>query len=307
MHAPSADLTLLGMAFGTRPQRIRDLQIVAGFVGLGAGQGLADPAGAGARRAPGQGRALHRLEPAAALATRSSSTPRGTWSTCWSWPTSSTAAARELGREEWVAEEHERRYGPDARIVPDPELAWRRVKGSGRLAARTGPCWPRWPPGASARPADATARRPGWSPTARSSRSPGGGRPTGRPSRASAACPTASGAPTPTSLLEAVRAGEAAAADAEPSAPPPEAQHRLDVLGPLGAVLVTARAEAVDLAPSLRGHPRRDLLVPAGGHRRRPRRPAARHRLAARAGGRRPDRAGRGAPRAGGRRARGPT
>ena len=36
-----------------------------------------------------------------------------------------------------------------------------------------------------------------------------------------------------------------------PSAPPPEAQHRLDVLGPLGAVLVAARAEAVDLAPSL--------------------------------------------------------
>ena len=52
-------------------------------------------------------------------------------------------------------------------------------------------------------------------------------------------------------LLEAIRAGEAAPPMATPSAPPPESQHRLDVLGPLGAVLVTARAEAVDLAPSL--------------------------------------------------------
>jgi hypothetical protein len=33
--------------------------------------------------------------------------------------------------------------------------------------------------------------------------------------------------------------------------PSPEMQQRLDVLGPLGAVLVTARAAAVDLAPSL--------------------------------------------------------
>src|SRR3954471_17632578 len=40
MHAPSADLTLLGMAYGLRPARLRDVQITAGFVGLGAGQWL---------------------------------------------------------------------------------------------------------------------------------------------------------------------------------------------------------------------------------------------------------------------------
>ncbi len=41
MHAPSADLTLLGLDFGTRPRRIADVQLTAGFVGLGAGQCLA--------------------------------------------------------------------------------------------------------------------------------------------------------------------------------------------------------------------------------------------------------------------------
>ena len=40
MHAPSADLTLLGLAFGTRPESLFDVQIAAGFVGLGSGQGL---------------------------------------------------------------------------------------------------------------------------------------------------------------------------------------------------------------------------------------------------------------------------
>ena len=40
MHAPSADLALLGMEFGVRPARLHDVQLTAGFVGLGAGQGL---------------------------------------------------------------------------------------------------------------------------------------------------------------------------------------------------------------------------------------------------------------------------
>ena len=52
-------------------------------------------------------------------------------------------------------------------------------------------------------------------------------------------------------MLAAMRAGEAAAAADAAAAPLPELQHRLDVLAPLGAVLVSARAAAVDLAPSL--------------------------------------------------------
>src|SRR5688572_14497348 len=38
MHAPSSDLALLELAHGSRPANLRDVQITAGFVGLGAGQ-----------------------------------------------------------------------------------------------------------------------------------------------------------------------------------------------------------------------------------------------------------------------------
>src|SRR5690606_23099943 len=52
-------------------------------------------------------------------------------------------------------------------------------------------------------------------------------------------------------LLAALREGEAAEPIGLPAPPSPELQQRLDVLAPLGAVLVGARAAAVDLAPSL--------------------------------------------------------
>ena len=135
MHAPSADLTLLGMAYGVRPQSFTDVQLTAGFVGLGAGQGLATllERVLGVRLDKGErytdwsrrplsraqleyaaGDVVHLLELADELARR----------------------ADELGRTEWVAEEHARRYGPDARLLPDPENAWRKVKGGGRLSSR---------------------------------------------------------------------------------------------------------------------------------------------------------------------------
>ncbi|MEQ9092797.1 MAG: ribonuclease D, partial [Miltoncostaeaceae bacterium] len=41
MHAPSADLTLMALATGVAPTNLVDVQVTAGFVGLGAGQGLA--------------------------------------------------------------------------------------------------------------------------------------------------------------------------------------------------------------------------------------------------------------------------
>ena len=135
MHAPSADLTLLGMAYGVRPQSFTDVQLTAGFVGLGAGQGLGNllERVLGVRLDKGErytdwskrplsraqleyaaGDVIHLLELADELARR----------------------ADELGRTDWVAEEHARRYGPDARLLPDPDLAWRKVKGGGRLSGK---------------------------------------------------------------------------------------------------------------------------------------------------------------------------
>ena len=250
MHAPSADLTLLGLAFGLRPQRLIDIQIVAGFVGLGAGQGLAtllervmhvrldkgERYTDWSRRplSPAQleyaaGDVVHLLEMADELTRRGAG----------------------LGRAEWIAEEHERRYGPGARLVPDPETAWRRVKGAGRLkpqdravlasiaAWREREAARRDKPAAWVVPdrtlVELAHRRPA------DRRALEGER--GLPPRMRGAEADA--------LLQALREG----AEAEPirgaAPPPPEVQQRLDVLGPLGSVLVTARAAAVDLAPSL--------------------------------------------------------
>ena len=39
----------------------------------------------------------------------------------------------EQGRQAWVDEEMEQRYGPEVTLVQDPDQAWRRVSGRGRL------------------------------------------------------------------------------------------------------------------------------------------------------------------------------
>jgi ribonuclease D len=52
-------------------------------------------------------------------------------------------------------------------------------------------------------------------------------------------------------LLAAIRAGAEDPPLALPPAPPAQLAGRLEVLGPLGQVLVAARAAAADLAPSL--------------------------------------------------------
>jgi ribonuclease D len=250
MHAPSADLTLLGLAFGTRPQNLVDAQIVAGFVGLGAGQGLATlldrvlgvTLDKGERytdwsRRPlsdaqleyGAADVAHLLQLADELARR----------------------AEALGRAEWVAEEHARRYGPDARLVPDPDSAWRRVKGGGRLNARDRAvlqslaAWREREASRRDKPSawivpdrtlvEIARRRPKDRRALENER--------GLPDRIRGA--DADG------MLAALRAGEDAPPLTLPPPPSAELQHRLDVLAPLGAVLVAGRAAAVDLAPSL--------------------------------------------------------
>ena len=123
MHAPSADLTLFALGFDVRPSRLLDSQLIAGFVGLGAGQSL--------------GALLQRV-----LDIR---VPKTEGYSDWSRRPLTRAQleyaatdvahlfamvdelmrrATALGRREWVLEEHERRYGPSARVAPDPLEAW---------------------------------------------------------------------------------------------------------------------------------------------------------------------------------------
>lgn len=132
MHAPSADLTLLALHFGTRPERVTDVQLAAGFVGIGAGQSLAT--------------LLERTLQIRIEKTEGFSD--------WSARPLNDAQLRyaandvlhllplhdelkrrvaERQRDPWVREEHERRYGPSARFVTEPMDAWRRIKGQGTL------------------------------------------------------------------------------------------------------------------------------------------------------------------------------
>jgi ribonuclease D len=250
MHAPSADLTLLGLAYGLRPARLHDVQVTAGFVGLGAGQGL--------------GTLLERV-----LGVR---LDKGERYTDWARRPLSAAQleyaaadvvhllplhdelvrrADALGRGEWVAEEHERRYGPGARLVPDPATAWRRVKGQGRLSARE-----RAVLASLAAWREEEARRrdkpASWVVPDRTLVEIARRRPADRRAlQAERGLPDRIRGETADGLLAALRAGEHAEPIATGAPPSPEVQQRLEVLGPLGAVLVGARAAAVGLAPSL--------------------------------------------------------
>ena len=250
MHAPSADLTLLALATDVAPRALVDVQTTAGFVGLGAGQGLAAlldrvlrvHLDKGERYTDWSRRPLspaqneyaaadvaHLLDLADELDRR----------------------AQALGRTTWVQEEHARRFGPDARFVTEPERAWRKVKGQGRLNGRDRAvlvelaAWREREARRADRPTswilpdrtlvELARRRPATRKALESER--------GVPDRIRGAEADA--------VLEAIRAGGEADPVAVKPAPPSDLQARAEVLAPLGAAMIAARADAVDLAPSL--------------------------------------------------------
>lgn len=250
MHAPSADLTLFALGFDVRPSNLLDTQLVAGFVGLGAGQSL--------------GALLQRV-----LDVR---VPKTEGYSDWSRRPLTKAQleyaatdvahlfpmvdelmrrAAELGRAEWVLEEHERRYGPGARVAPDPFEAWRKVKGQGRLqpaeraVLRRAAAW---------RETEARRRdRPvGWLLPDRTLLEIARRRP-----KSPGALLDERGVPSAMREREAqglIAAMDEAAGDppiALGPPPPAKVQARLDTLTPLAQILLTARSAAVELAPTL--------------------------------------------------------
>jgi ribonuclease D len=132
MHAPSGDLTGFALQFGTGAAAVFDAQLAAGFAGYGGSLSLErmldQSVGVKLRHAEGfsdwSKRPLteqqieyaaddvrHLLDAMDALQQR----------------------LREQGRDRWADEEMERRYGPGAQLVQDPDQAWRRVGGRGKL------------------------------------------------------------------------------------------------------------------------------------------------------------------------------
>ncbi len=132
MHAPSGDLAAFVLHHDVRPRNVFDTQVAAGFAGYGGSP------------------SLERLLDQAVGVRLRHDEGFTDWSRRPLTPTQIEyaaddvrhllAAARALrarladqGRDAWVDEEMEQRYGDGATLVQDPELAWRRVSGRGRL------------------------------------------------------------------------------------------------------------------------------------------------------------------------------
>ncbi len=250
MHAPSADLTLLAMAHGVRPANLEDVQLLAGFVGMGAGQGLGAlmsrvldvSIDKGERYTDWSRRPLRdaQLDYAAADVADLIELADELWS-----------RAEESGRAAWVREEIVRRFGPDTRWMPEPSRAWRKVKGQGRLNSRdratlaTVAEWREKRAAAINRPAswvvpdrtliEIARRKPADVAALRRER--------GLPDQIKGA--------EAERLIDAVARGASTDPIGMPAAPPSRVLARLDVLGPLSQVIISARANAEGIAPSL--------------------------------------------------------
>ncbi len=248
MHAPAADLVLFARRFGTRPTRVFDVQLIAGFVGLGtslAYDRLVDRVL--------QVRLVH----------------NETFSNWVKRPLSPTqiayaaddvrhlhalhdALTRDLakrGRTAWAEAELARRYGPDA-AAPDPHQAWTKLARRGRLSGRQLAvlreiaAWRETEAAAGDLPVGWILKDPTLIEIARTT------------PRDPAALGNVRGAG---GLSNAARARLAAAVttglEAEPIEPPREVPRdvarRVAAASELAAVLLRARCDAADLAPEL--------------------------------------------------------
>ena len=250
MHAPSADLTLFALGFDVRPAHLLDSQLIAGFVGLGAGQSLGALLGRvldiKVAKTEGYSDWSRRPLTRAQLDYAASDVAH-----LFALVDELMARADALGRTEWVIEEHHRRYGPDARVAPDPFEAWRKVKGQGRLQPRERAVLRR---AAAWREMEARRRdRPvGWLLPDRTLLEIARRRPAGPAALLDErGVPSAMREREAEGLIHAMDEGDTDPPIALGPPPPPRVQARLDTLTPLAQILLTARAAAVELAPTL--------------------------------------------------------
>jgi ribonuclease D len=132
MHAPSGDLTGFTLHFGTGAAALFDAQLAAGFAGYGGSLSLErmlDQA-IGVRLKHAEGFTDWTKRP---LTDQQVAYAADDVRHLLAAMDALELRLREQGRDRWAAEEMERRYGEGAQLVQDPDTAWRRVGGRGKL------------------------------------------------------------------------------------------------------------------------------------------------------------------------------
>jgi ribonuclease D len=132
MHAPGADLTGFALHFGTGAAAVYDAQLAAGFAGLGGSLSLERmlEQSVGVKLKHHEGFTDWSKRPLTpAQVAYAADDVRHLLAAM----DALRASLQRLGRDGWADEEMERRYGPGASLIQDPDQAWRRVSGRGKL------------------------------------------------------------------------------------------------------------------------------------------------------------------------------
>ncbi|HEY0387128.1 MAG TPA: HRDC domain-containing protein [Gaiellales bacterium] len=132
MHAPGADLTGFALHFGTGSAAVFDAQLAAGFAGLGGSLSLErmlDQA-VGVKLKHHEGFTDWSKRPLTPVQVAYAADDVRHLLAAMD---ALRASLDRLGRAGWADEEMDRRYGPGAPHVQDPDQAWRRVSGRGKL------------------------------------------------------------------------------------------------------------------------------------------------------------------------------
>lgn len=250
MHAPAADLTLLALHFGVVPRSIIDVQLTAGFVGIGAGQSL------GTLLDRGLGLHLAKAESYSDWSRRPLNNSQLDYAAddvrhLLRLRDQLQEQATELGRWEWVVQEHQLRYGPGARFTTEPDEAWRKLKGQGRLSSRERTIL-REVAGWREREALRRDRPPAWILADRLALDIAKRKPTNREGLSRVrGLDEKMREREADELLQAVARGMAEPLIELPQPIRPDLAQRLAVLGALGQLLVGVRADAAGLAAPL--------------------------------------------------------
>ena len=294
MHAPAADILAFGLHNGTRPTRLRDTQVVAGFVGLTASASLERLLNDALKVSPDHHESFSdwKRRPLSPSQLVYAGDDVRWLEALWD---ELHARLERAGRLDWALAEVARRYPDDGDPTPDPREAWRKVQRRGRLSPRQLAvlrelaAWREQEARRRDLPSSWVVKDPTLVEIARVG-----------PTTADALARIrgAAGGLKPRdieTILHGRRGCEGRRADparvAQPARHPAPCRRRR---GP-GRDAAQGALHRRRHRTRAGRHPERARAVHGGGRAGRPRRPPARPRLAPRAGGRRADRARRGA------------